>query len=367
MMKALKILISISIVFAVICVPALVSAQGLLAHWKFDEGAGSTAMDSVGGYVADFMEDADWAGSGKIGSNAVYFDGDGDYLQTDLLDDMQFAYDFTVCAWFNTEDTFENQHHMIWIGDSTGNGYGPEQEFHLSVGHFNYADRLAYSFGDGLDSDGLIVNIITEEEFFDTDTWHHIAGVVKTVEGDTSMMTIGELYLDGVWQVPFFHEFPTLDTLYYEVMRDMWNTPMRFGGPGALGSRHHIGMLDDIQIYDRALTAEEIAVVMTGETVVGIANKGTDRLPRGYELADNFPNPFNPTTTISYTLASADYIRLNVYDLRGRQIKRLVSEVQTPGTYQVNFDAADVSGGVYLYELQVGDSFKQVKKMAVIK
>ncbi len=359
--------ISILMMFAVLSMPILLSAQDLIAHWKFDEGTGTVAVDSVGGYTAEFMENADWVGSGKIGSNAVYFSGQGDYMQTDLLDDLQFAYDFTVCAWFNAEDTFEGQHHMIWIGDSTGNGYGPEQEFHLSVGHFNYADKLVLSFGDGLDSDGKIVNIITENDFFDVDNWHHIAGVIKTVEGDTSMISIGELYLDGVWQVPLFHEFPTRDTLYYEVLRDMWRVPMRFGVGGVLGSRHHAGMLDDVQIYDGALTAEQIAMVMTGETIVGIETKPTDGLPNGYTLGDNYPNPFNPTTTISYTVASTDYIRLNVYDLRGRQITRLVSGVKTPGTYNVSFHASDLPGGVYLYELQVGDSFKEVKKMALVK
>jgi hypothetical protein len=366
-MRTSKITILISFILTLVFVPTLLSAQGLLAHWKFDEGTGSTAMDSVGGYVAEFMENADWAGSGKIGSNAIYMGGGADYVQTDLLDDLQFSYDFTICAWFSTEDTFEGQHHMIWIGDSTGNGYGPEQESHLTVGHFNYADKLVFSHGDGLDSEGKIVNIITEEDFYDTDVWHHIAGVIKTVEGDTSMISIGELYLDGVWQVPYFHEFPTRDTVYYEILRENWNRPMRFGVGGALGSRHFAGMLDDVQIYDRALTAEEIAVVMTGETVVGVAQKEPSGLPRGFSLANNYPNPFNPSTTISYTVASTDYIRLNVYDLRGRHIERLVSAVKTPGTYSVNFDAGDLPGGVYLYELQVGNASKQIKKMALVK
>ncbi len=346
--------------------PALVKSQGLIAHWNFEEGLGSVAVDSVSGYIAEFMVNADWAGQGKIGSNALFLGGEGDYAQTDLMEDLQFTDAFTVCAWFNTDDTFEAQHHIIWVGDSTGNGYGPEQEFHLSVGHFNYADKLALSHGDGLDTDGMIVNIITEEDFLDTFVWHHIAGVVKYVEGDTSMLTIGELYLDGVWQTPMVHEFPTLDTVYYEILRDQWNKPMRFGAPGALGTRHFIGMIDDVQIYDRALTAEEIMTVMTGETIVGVESR-PNQLPKGYSLSDNYPNPFNPQTKISYTLASTDYIRLTVYDLLGRQIERLVSTVQTPGTYTVTFDASELPGGVYLYELQLGNSFKEVKKMVLMK
>ena len=158
-----------SIVVVLLLIPIALFSQGLVAHWTFDEGTGSVAVDSVGGYTAEFMENADWAGAGKIGSNAIYLSGEGDYLQTNLLEDLQVADQFTVCAWFNTEDTFEAQHHIIWIGDSTGNGYGPEQEFHLSVGHFNYVDKLALSHGDGLDTDGMIVNIITEEDFFDVD------------------------------------------------------------------------------------------------------------------------------------------------------------------------------------------------------
>ena len=341
-MRTCKQSILFSLFLAILFIPLVAQPQGLVAHWTFEEGTGAVATDSVSGYTAEFMNNADWAGAGKIGSNAVYIGGESDYLQTDLLEDLQFPYEFTICAWFNTEDTYETQHHIIWIGDSTGNGYGPEQECHLSVGHFNYPDRLALSHGDGLDSDGMIVNIISEAEFFDIDVWHHIAGVIKYVEGDTSMITIGELYLDGVWQVPFFHEFPTLDTVYYEIMREEWNTPMRFGAPGALGSRHFAGMIDDVQIYDRALTADEIATVMTGETIVGVEETPKNQLPRGYALSNNFPNPFNPQTKISYTVASTDYIRLNIYDLRGRQVDRIVSGVRTPGTYNVKIGRAHV-------------------------
>ena len=111
---------------------------------------------------------------------------------------------------------------------------------------------------------------------------------------------------------------------------------------------------------------EEIAVVMTGETVVSVASK-SDVLPAGYQLRDNYPNPFNPQTNISYTIASAEYVRLTIYDLRGRQVSRLVSAVKMPGKHNVLFDASDLPGGVYLYELQVGDRFKEIKKMALVK
>ena len=63
----------------------------------------------------------------------------------------------------------------------------------------------------------------------------------------------------------------------------------------------------------------------------------------------------------------SDFVRLNVYDLLGREVDRLVNDVRFPGTYSVTFDAQDLSDGVYFYELQVGDAFREVKKMVLVK
>jgi len=76
--------------------------------------------------------------------------------------------------------------------------------------------------------------------------------------------------------------------------------------------------------------------------------------PAVFELSGAFPNPFNPTTTITYTLPRAEKVVLKVYDVSGRHITTLVDGWREAGKYEASFDAADLSSGVYFYRLEAG-------------
>ena len=88
--------------------------------------------------------------------------------------------------------------------------------------------------------------------------------------------------------------------------------------------------------------------------------------PKQYALYSNYPNPFNPSTVISYAIPADGFVTLKVYDLLGREVASLVNEKKEQGIYSVNFDASSLSTGVYLYKLQV-NNFTSVKKMILIK
>ncbi len=85
-----------------------------------------------------------------------------------------------------------------------------------------------------------------------------------------------------------------------------------------------------------------------------------------YALEQNYPNPFNPVTTIRYQIPKAGRVTLKVYDILGKEITTLVNEEKEIGRYQINFDASNLSSGVYLYEIVVND-YRAVKKLMVIK
>ncbi|MAT59345.1 MAG: hypothetical protein CMF23_15340 [Ignavibacteriae bacterium] len=85
-----------------------------------------------------------------------------------------------------------------------------------------------------------------------------------------------------------------------------------------------------------------------------------------YELYQNYPNPFNPTTNIEYSVPSTEYVSLKVFDILGREVAALVNEQKSAGNYKVNFNASNLSSGVYIYRLQVND-FVTSKKMMLIK
>lgn len=88
--------------------------------------------------------------------------------------------------------------------------------------------------------------------------------------------------------------------------------------------------------------------------------------PDDYKLYQNFPNPFNPATIISYKLNQGGFVTLKVYNLVGQIVSVLVSENQESGTYTKQFDASSLSAGIYLYKLQV-NNFTSVKRMTLIK
>ena len=85
-----------------------------------------------------------------------------------------------------------------------------------------------------------------------------------------------------------------------------------------------------------------------------------------YLLNNNFPNPFNPSTAISYQLSAAGRVTLKVYDVLGREVATLVNGKENAGYYRVNFDGSKLASGVYFYRLTAGD-FTSVKKMLMVK
>jgi hypothetical protein len=95
-------------------------------------------------------------------------------------------------------------------------------------------------------------------------------------------------------------------------------------------------------------------------------SKSSNTLTDDYKLYQNYPNPFNPTTNISYKINKEGFVSLKVYNLVGQVIKVLVSEYQKQGTYEVEFDAGNLSTGVYLYKLQIND-FTSVKRMTLLR
>ena len=100
--------------------------------------------------------------------------------------------------------------------------------------------------------------------------------------------------------------------------------------------------------------------------VVGFDNTEESELQYSFSLKQNFPNPFNPVTTIDYSIAKAGKVELTVYDILGREVVKFVNENKKPGKYSVHFDGSNYASGLYLYKLTAGDKI-QVRKMLLIK
>jgi photosystem II stability/assembly factor-like uncharacterized protein len=91
-----------------------------------------------------------------------------------------------------------------------------------------------------------------------------------------------------------------------------------------------------------------------------------DAHPEEFQLLQNHPNPYNPSTTIRFMIARQTAVKLQVFDILGREVATLVNDVRSPGAYSVVFEAGNLPSGVYLYRIHAGD-FVQTKKMTVLK
>jgi hypothetical protein len=105
--------------------------------------------------------------------------------------------------------------------------------------------------------------------------------------------------------------------------------------------------------------------------VIGIKDK-FNSVPKDYSLLQNFPNPFNPSTTIKYALPFDSYVRIIIYNLIGQQLKEIVSGFKQSGIQEINFNASALSSGVYFYSLSAisadgKHNYTSVKKMMLLK
>ena len=102
-----------------------------------------------------------------------------------------------------------------------------------------------------------------------------------------------------------------------------------------------------------------------------ISDVNDNRLIQNYSLNQNFPNPFNPSTKISFNLEASSFVTLKVFNLLGEEVASLVNRNMNAGNHSVNFDAAKLNSGVYLYRLEANDvngkNFTSVKKMILTK
>ena len=132
-------------------------------------------------------------------------------------------------------------------------------------------------------------------------------------------------------------------------------------------------------MIDEVSAGDELALPLTaisgnfGQFITGVvvSTDNTVGLPGSFALYPNYPNPFNPSTVISYDIAQNTHVTLDIYDMRGRVVKNLVRKIQDSGRYTVNWYGNDNAGsqvgaGVYIYKLSAGDNVFN-RKMILMK
>jgi parallel beta-helix repeat protein len=114
---------------------------------------------------------------------------------------------------------------------------------------------------------------------------------------------------------------------------------------------------------DSLLTESEIYSFTLGSVSV---DERLENMPNKYELYDAYPNPFNPTTTIKYSLPTDDFVKITIFNSMGKKIKILINQKQNAGYHTISWDAENLPSGIYMYRME-SSTFSKVKKCLLVK
>jgi len=121
----------------------------------------------------------------------------------------------------------------------------------------------------------------------------------------------------------------------------------------------------DAKGYVYAGTKESVWRTRTNTIITDIETED-NLIPEKVYLSQNYPNPFNPSTTIKYQIPQYGFITLKVYDILGKEVAILVNEEKQSGSYEVEFNGAYLSSGIYIYRITSGN-FTSSKKLILLK
>jgi len=220
---------------------------------------------------------------------------------------------------------------------------------------------------------------------FTSVTTVHVAGSAKPLSWPGG----GWPTTDAALMIPLYNDgthgdaaagddiFTTIITFpIYTVLNVEYKYSINFGTPDNSGVNDNEGSVGGNHILKLKSNMISCTVVDTFGSNLGKPSFIKDEVlgvqvvdnvkPASYVLEQNYPNPFNPTTNIKFALTNAGFTTLKVYDMLGREVATLVNENLAAGTYNVNFDAANLTTGIYVYELRSG-SVKLSKKMMLVK
>jgi hypothetical protein len=126
----------------------------------------------------------------------------------------------------------------------------------------------------------------------------------------------------------------------------------------------------DVQYKVRAINGTGVSEWSNTITLYpSFRKQGSGEIPAeslNYELYQNYPNPFNPQTTIEFSIKDNSFVTLKVFDILGKEVLTIVSELLPAGFHQVEFDGSDIESGIYFYEIHANE-FRDVKKLLLLK
>ncbi len=337
-----------------------------LIYCKVNDGRGGTAEDSISIEVRDSLKNQtgnlaayypfngnadDASGNGnngtvfqaqlvpdrnKVPQSAYSFDGVNDYIQVANNSSLNFQKSITVDFWIIVKSFYDREEYPI--------------------SHGNWENRWKISI-----------------------TNKRIRWTVKTVSGVKDLDSERELSLDSIYNVAVTYSGSDME-IYINGKLDAFtnfsglllqtNIDLMIGQVLPGNSNYNFnGILDDIRIYDYALSRGEIQNLYGIPTSIKV--NAANIIPANNFLFQNFPNPFNLSTSIRYQLVKSERVTIKIYNILGKLIRTLVNSLKPQGYYNIIWDGKNdynqiVTSGVYFYEIEAGQ-FSASKKLVLLK
>ncbi len=305
--------------------------DNLVSYWKLDEVEDTVAVDLIGtnnGSIANTPLRID-----GIMGNALFFDGKDDYVEIPNSTSLDIGTEgVTVSVWVNLK--------YLPIEMPTGIGPiydAPQDSYVIYQDKWNRELRFKVTTANGAERPGIPNDQLVKGE------WLHIAGVY---DGTKAL-----IYLNGVQK----DSHPGLTGLVKagQVARI-----------GQDGNHYFNGGIDNLQIFNRGLTPEEIIALYKGGIVTDVEK--SELIPDNFSLEQNYPNPFNPSTKIRFSLPEKAEVSLEFFNIIGEKVGELLNSTLNAGYHEVEFRNSNLSSGIYFYRIKAGN-FVEVKKMMLIK
>ena len=305
---------------------------------NFEEGSGDAGDTTLYNHTANMVGKPVYSQDAVVGNYSIALEGDSSYLG--IPSPFLTSEEFTVDVWFKADSIPEDGVRLIARQGGTW--------FQI-----NYQIRF---FGNG---------VIGATSFY-PEPGEYLGDEQLT---DTTFSIQPGQWYNAIYEMTdSTAAFMVKDTsnalLVHEVMEidatpAITNGPLRIGHAGTDDNPFFAGKIDNVQIYNFA--AYGIDAVTGTRDAPAI-------LPDEVRLYSNYPNPFNPSTTIEYYLPRAQTIRLSVYDIRGHLVEELVSKKAGPGNHTIQWDGDNtfgerVASGMYLYRLETPEKILVGKMM----
>ena len=334
-----------------------ITVDGELDEWNFafplDHNDNTIPIDSRA-RTAGWMEEDPFDCSGTL---YMMYDEDYFYFAASIRDD--YPGNFSDQSW--AADAIE-----FYLGNwDIGDALHPEATGGMpnDAGTGDYALQFGITFDVDLDSIAInsyggYTSLLGSEEtvavykLWENEDGYNIEGKIL-LEDVVSPETGNELYFVPGDRIPFTWSIYDIDDSKLSAdFRGLTYTPTGYAayeGPGPGWQYADVKGISSIEYIDSETSVTDKPEVVTN-----------------YRLSQNYPNPFNPTTNIEYSLQKSENVILKVFNVLGEQVASVVNGVQTAGVHRVQFDGADLNGGVYFYQLIAGD-YSETRRMVLLK